>query len=548
MAMAVAAVSALARMTGRTGERPASAAIATQSAPASARRRTVIFYLIVAGCALVPGVLSKLDGYLGIPQIDIWLDSLKAILGDIRFGRGVRFWSGVMGAGAMALLLLYPLRKLLGKSRSLGSVGGWFHVHMIIGIFGPVLVLYHCNFGTGSANANVALWSMLTVVASGLVGHFVYAGVSAAFYADTQRARSERDAISDILASIDIATEQRTRILLCLEDFDQRLLTPRRGVLAGIAARVTLERERAGIACDLGAYIGAVAHGQRLDAPTHDQLRRTVARHFGAYMRLARRAASRSIREQLWARWRLFHLPLFLIMAVAAILHVIAVWGLDAPHALMSDPAATATAELAPVFEPPLITPDVAPPALSPRPSAARKVVAKAPGLLPKTAPAFDLDPTLVSGPRLATRPATAGVTVTVPTSPATPTAGAITAVAADTDQLLAELLRRTQDDQLMALGATLHRSLAVQIALLKARQQAGTFAHTTLETGFALVGHHRKADCASCHTKPLRETRSTDPRACLDCHKNDDVHRGRRPDCGQCHTPNRWGELLQRR
>ena len=76
----------------------------------------------------------------------------------------------------MLALLLYPLRKHVPWMRGAGSVSHFgFDSHMALGLIGPTLILYHANFGLGSANSNVALWSMLIVAGSGLVGRFFYA-------------------------------------------------------------------------------------------------------------------------------------------------------------------------------------------------------------------------------------------------------------------------------------------------------------------------------------------------------------------------------------
>ena len=77
----------------------------------------------------------------------------------------------------------------------------------------------------------------------------------------------------------------------------------------------------------------------------------------------------------------------------------------------------------------------------------------------------------------------------------------------------------------------------------LKLKQKNKQFAHTVGETGFALTGQHLKVECASCHSKPLSDpvTPSNSPRACVNCHKKDDVHRGRRPSCGSCHSTSTW-------
>jgi hypothetical protein len=95
--------------------------------------------------------------------------------GDITPETGTGYWLGIAGASALLLLLVYPLRKRIRSLRSLGSVSAWFRLHMILGIIGPTLILFHSNFKLGSLNSNVALFSMLTVAASGLIGRYLYA-------------------------------------------------------------------------------------------------------------------------------------------------------------------------------------------------------------------------------------------------------------------------------------------------------------------------------------------------------------------------------------
>lgn len=205
-----------------------SAASATRP---SARTRTVLVYLALALIALLPGLMLKFGIGTGIPAADALLDELRQRLDDIRFGSGPRFWLGVTGATMLGLLLLYPLRKL-AKGRWLGSVRAWFHIHLIIGLAGPVLILYHCDFGHGGSNANVALWSMLTVVFSGIAGHFVYQSVSAEFYQGKQKAREQLDAIAAVFAALNAMHLAKQKLLDELETFEVELLTPRQGVFA----------------------------------------------------------------------------------------------------------------------------------------------------------------------------------------------------------------------------------------------------------------------------------------------------------------------------
>ena len=56
-------------------------------------------------------------------------------------------------------------------------------------------------------------------------------------------------------------------------------------------------------------------------------------------------------------------------------------------------------------------------------------------------------------------------------------------------------------------------------------------------ETGYALIGNHKNANCLGCHTNLTFKYVGT---SCADCHI--DVHRGALGfDCQHCHTPNGW-------
>lgn len=296
------------------------------------RDRQVIFYVLLSLAALAPGLAGWLYGVVGEgTDIGGWHGWMLKELQDIKFGSGLRFWLGVAGAAMMGVMLLYPLRKLLVQRVRSGSVGGWFHIHIILGLLGPVLILYHCNFGFGGFNANVALVAMLVVVVSGIVGQFVYQRVSAGFYVDKQQARGHLDAVIGQLRAAQGVDDRKEVLIERLEAFEAQLLTPRRGVIASILGSLRVEVRRRQFFRDAGAVLADLRRANGWSADQHQHMRLLISGHLGAYVSTARRAAGRSIREQLWARWRLFHLPLFLIMTVAAVLHVVAVWDMDGP-------------------------------------------------------------------------------------------------------------------------------------------------------------------------------------------------------------------------
>ena len=94
----------------------------------------------------------------------------------------VGFYLGVTGSLMMAAMLLYPLRKRARFMQRWGPLKHWFRWHMVMGIIGPTLVLFHSTFHIRSLNATVALTSMLIVVASGVIGRFVYTRIHHGLY------------------------------------------------------------------------------------------------------------------------------------------------------------------------------------------------------------------------------------------------------------------------------------------------------------------------------------------------------------------------------
>lgn len=571
------------------------------SAPAELRPHThtatVVVYLALALLMLVPGALLKLDLGFGGSLADEPLQALRKALDDIQFGSGPRFWLGVAGFSMMALLILYPLRKALATRFSLGSVGSWFHLHLVLGIFGPVAILYHCNFGLGGKNANVALWTMLVVALSGIVGHFVYTSASADFYAGKERAREQLDAIAGLLNRLDCLHPARRRLIDDLEAFEATILAPRRGILASLAARWRIARDGTRLANAVLEHVRLSAVELQMSREDYERLRGAFRNHLRAYLAIARHTAGRSLREQIWARWRLFHLPVFLVMVTAAALHIYAVWDLEpaSPVAAATEPAvpsapakserATAPSRAAlpdikrvttlPVAsktqpaaeiqaQAPAAKPDAPKVAAAPRPVRSPEAVQPTPVTTPAASKTQEPSPVVANTepPRPVPKKRVVADAVPKPTAPA-PVAPIASAPEVRPEpakpavkpppptpierDAIAELQRRN-DDQRMGLGGAKPRTLAEQIEAFKEKRRLQQFFHSEMETGFPLTGKHLKLDCAQCHKAPLHETRQAKVRTCIDCHRQDDIHRGKRPDCAQCHTTNRWSQIIRRK
>jgi len=241
---------------------------------------------------------------------------------------GVGYWLGIAGSGLMLLLLLYPLRKRMRSLRVIGTVAFWFRAHMILGVFGSVLVLWHANFRLGSVNSNVALLAMLVVAISGVFGRYLYSKIHFGLYGPKAGVRdilADADALKELIgANLPIADRMAGQ----LNAFAQLGTAAPKGVLAGlvllpvISWRGTIVRRR--LIADARQVIAI--EGRRLGRPQrvrHQQLV-GVADLVTLHVVAVKKAAAFAFYERLFRLWHVFHVPLFFLLVIAAILHVFA--------------------------------------------------------------------------------------------------------------------------------------------------------------------------------------------------------------------------------
>lgn len=285
-------------------------------------------------------VMSTMSGYVTRPigRIMPMMIALAAtailIFGWIGHGEeyltprtGLGYWLGIYGSTVMLLMLVYSVRKRFRFPGWFGSIPFWFRTHMLLGVIGPVLILFHANFTLGALNSNVALFTMLTVACSGVVGRYLYRKVHS-------NLSGHKGRIKELLANAESLKKQlgdeflgADRIVDELNAFGQRVeARSPRGVLSSLLFRAHL------------AFSTRLARG-RLIA----EARRVVRRETGwsrreRRRRLARitdlvrlyfdavlRAAEYTIYERLFALWHFLHLPLFVVMILAGVVHVWAV-------------------------------------------------------------------------------------------------------------------------------------------------------------------------------------------------------------------------------
>jgi hypothetical protein len=242
---------------------------------------------------------------------------------------GTGYWLGMVGGIAMLLLLLYPLRKRFRMMRAMGSVPSWFRIHMVLGILGPVLILFHANFKLGSANSNVALFSMLLVAGSGIIGRYLYAKIHLGLYgrkSDVAECLAEAQAlVTELTHRLSTPSE----ITSALDQFATFALAPKKGILSGIWLLLRL-RWKAMICREqmMRRARVLIANEAKERGWTWGTRRRRTAEARNClirFFRAVRKAAAFAVYERLFALWHILHLPLFILLVLTTTLHVIAV-------------------------------------------------------------------------------------------------------------------------------------------------------------------------------------------------------------------------------
>ena len=219
---------------------------------------------------------------------------------------GIGYWFGIIGATMMLLLLVYPLRKRFRRWSAIGSVKSWFRIHMILGLAGPLMIIFHSGFRLGSFNSSVAFFSMLIVALSGLLGRSLYQRIHHGLYGRKLRfeeLHSDNDLPGLLLSGsgdIDFG------LVDDLEDIESQLTCLHTGVNRS-----------------LGFYLGTKSRIGKLQRDVvKSSLDEREKRQIYVRLKELRSICLLGINEILFSYWHVLHLPLFIMLILSGLIHV----------------------------------------------------------------------------------------------------------------------------------------------------------------------------------------------------------------------------------
>ncbi len=231
-------------------------------------------------------------------------------------GFGLGYGLGILGTASMLLLLAYSLRKRLRLMRSWGPIPRWFSIHMALGLVGPVAILFHANFRLGSLNSTVALACVILVASSGVAGRLIYPKIHHGLWGRRATLRELGEALDSRRDALGAALSASPETSRALEELEAFALAGKRGLFAATWRFFGLRRRTRTMRRHVARLL---VRGDRrsLDHASVEALR--------AYLAAVCRVAEFGAYEQLFSLWHAFHLPLCILLFVAAAVHVIAV-------------------------------------------------------------------------------------------------------------------------------------------------------------------------------------------------------------------------------
>jgi hypothetical protein len=244
-------------------------------------------------------------------------------------GEGIGYVLGIAGGVPMLLLLLYSFRKRLRFMRRLGATKYWFRAHMMFGVVGPVIILYHCNFQIGSLNSQVALYCTLLVAASGIVGRYLYTQIHHGLYGRKASLRELTEQLSKSSAHLSGRDGFIDDIRAELGDLSSQALTPPATILESLCRPVVMGLRTRWLYYRMSASIRRKLIARSADsevvAQHRDRLTRTTQKFLRQHLRQTRQVAQFSSYERLFSLWHIIHVPFFCMMVISALVHVLAV-------------------------------------------------------------------------------------------------------------------------------------------------------------------------------------------------------------------------------
>lgn len=225
------------------------------------------------------------------------------------FGQGL----GIFGTLLMFIgVVIYILRKRYPFLGRFGRLRYWLEFHIFLCSLGPIMILYHTAFKFGGI-VSIAFWSMVAVVASGVIGRFIYIQIPRSIEGrelSLSEVKQMKNDLEEILKNNYSLNEKNYYTVLQAIALQNQANT--NGLWSSIFKKFFEDRKA----------ISALRKTLRQNGLRRKD-RRPILKLVKDEMVLNNRIQRLQTMQQLFKYWHVAHLPFALIMLVIVVIHII---------------------------------------------------------------------------------------------------------------------------------------------------------------------------------------------------------------------------------
>jgi hypothetical protein len=246
-------------------------------------------------------------------------------------GDNIGYNLGLVGGLIMLIMLIYPLRKRWGVLKNWWLLPTWFKWHMIFGIIGPTIVVFHTTYTLRSTNAIVAFVCMMLVSGSGIFGRFFYTKIHHGLYgrqSTLEQMHGDLQGSQKAKSIFSFAPELQQRLV----DFRDYALEAKKIDKVNIVQFLTLGVRAKLFSRTLIADLEDVMYSDATEKKWNAAQMKVLDKLFeqnrvfiNNYLKSIQEIAHFKTYEYLFSLWHVFHVPLVFMLVFSGIWHVIAV-------------------------------------------------------------------------------------------------------------------------------------------------------------------------------------------------------------------------------
>ncbi len=221
------------------------------------------------------------------------------------------------GLGIVGTLLIiigvfsYMARKRYKFLSRFGRLKYWLEFHIFLCILGPIMILFHTAFKFGGI-VSISFWSMVIVVASGVIGRFIYIQIPRSIEGrelSLNEVKEMKNNVHDAIIKRYNLDEQSYNSVLKFTAFTSQI--QHKNLISGIIRRYLNDRKRI-------KRLKITLKKNKLSKARVIGVLRLIKKEISLNNKIERLQAM----QQLFKYWHIAHLPFALIMLVIMVIHV----------------------------------------------------------------------------------------------------------------------------------------------------------------------------------------------------------------------------------